>query len=305
MKEDRPSATAQIVALNVAFVAAHPDFGRLVDPETRALNAELLGFSRRARFWLKISGRSWFHRAFPIYESCVVPGMALHQVLRKLWLEEAVERSLKDGVRQVVILGGGFDTLAARLARRHPSVGFLETDHPATQAVKRRALERAGYLGANLALASLDFNRLPLQGALQALPGYSPEAPTLVLCEGVLMYLDPAAVDRLFTGLAALPCPSLRFAFTYMEPGPDGRIAFAGSSPLVSAWLRWRRESFTWGLSRTGLEAFLSSRGFHLDRAEDEAGLRDRYVKNAEDARIAAGEKLALATRKAVAGAAS
>lgn len=304
MKEDSPSATAQIVALNVAFIASSPGFGHLVDPETRALNAGLMGFSSRARFWLKIGGRAWFQRVFPVYESCVVPGMALHQVLRKLWLEEAVERSLKEGVRQVIVLGGGFDTLAARLARRHPSARFLEVDHPATQAVKRRALERAGYLGANLILTPQDFNRLPWQDAHQGLTGFSAGLPTIVLCEGVLMYLDPPAVDRLFVGLAALPVPSLRFAFTYMEPRPDGRIAFAGASPLVSAWLRWRKEAFTWGLARQDLDGFLASRGFALEQAADDASLRKRYGEGVKGARIAVGEKLALASRQADHGAA-
>jgi methyltransferase (TIGR00027 family) len=229
--------------------------------------------------------------------------MALHQVLRKRWLEQAVEQALAEGVRQVVVLGGGLDTLAARLARRHPSVHFLEADHPATQAVKRTALERAGYLGPNFSLAAMDFNRWTLGEALRARPEFRLDAPSLFLCEGVLMYLDPAAVDSLFAGLAALTCPSLRFAFTYMEPGPDGSIAFAGSRPVVKAWLRWRKEAFTWGLPRGGLEAFLASRGFALDRAADDSTLRELFLADGMAERIASGEKLALATRGAASGA--
>src|SRR5687768_12226040 len=259
MQADRPSATARIVALNVSFVAAHPRLGRLVDTETRSLTAALLASGRRARFWLSRAGKPWFPAAFTAYESLTVPGMALHQVLRKRWLEEAVEAGLGDGVKQVVVLGGGLDTLTARLARRHPPVRFLEADHPATQAVKRRALERLGRLAPNLELVPMDFNRLPVHAALLDHRGFDRDASTLILCEGVLMYLDPQSVDRLFAGLASLPVPSLRFAFTYMEPGPGGRIAFAGSSPLVSAWLRWRKESFTWGLPRRDLEAFLAA----------------------------------------------
>lgn len=299
MKDDSPSATAQIVALNVALVAARPGIGHLVDPETRALNAEFLAFSRRARFWLALSRHPWFHRLFEAFESRVVPGMALHQVLRKRWLEQAVEQGLAEGVRQVVVLGGGLDTLAARLARRHPSTRFLEADHPATQAVKRAALDRAGYLGPNLALAAVDFNRTPLGDALRARPEFRPDVPTLFLCEGVLMYLEPVAVDRLFAALRALPCPSLRFAFTYMEPGADGSIAFAGSRPVVKAWLRWRKEAFTWGLARRDLEGFLASRGFALEQAADDGTLRGLFLQGMPEARIAAGEKLALATRGA------
>ncbi len=299
MRENSPSATAQIVALNVAFIAARPELTHLVDAETRDLNREILAYSRRSRLWIRISGQRLFQRAFPAFEACIVPGMALHQVLRKLWLAEQVQRGLDAGITQVVILGGGFDTLAARMARRYPSAQFLETDHPATQAVKRRALERAGYLAPNLTLASVDFNLHPVKEAILGLPEFRPEAPTLFLCEGVMMYLDPAAIDRLFAGLASFPCPALSLAFTYMEPGTDGRIAFAGSSPLVAAWLRWRKENFTWGLSRTHLDGFLAARGFSLEQEADDATLRDRYLPGVRGARIAAGEKLAFATRMA------
>lgn len=298
MKEDSPSATARIVALNLAFVATRPGFDRLVDPEARALNAELLSYSRRARIWLALGRQAWFPRLFDAYESLVVPGMALHQALRKLWLERMVSRCLDEGVRQVVVLGGGLDTLAARLARRHPDVRFLETDHPATQAVKRAALERSGYLGPNLSLAAVDFNRVSPAAALRARPEFRSDVPVLFLCEGVLMYLQPAAVDGLLAGLADLPNPDVRFAFSYMEPGPDGRIAFADSSPLVDAWLKWRKESFTWGLARRDLEGYLAARGFSLQGSADETDLRGLLPAHCSEARIAAGEKLALTARR-------
>ncbi len=296
--ENKPSATAQIVALNLAITSRRPGFGNLVASETLAMTEAILASTPRSRFWLRISKLPGFLSIFDRFESWTVPGMATHQVLRKLCLEEEIVRSLESGFKQFVVLGGGFDTLTARLARRFPSCSFLEADHPATQAVKKRALESAGYLSPNLALVPVDFNKTEVKEALLGLPAFRPEAPTVVLCEGVLMYLNPEAVDRLFAGLASLPCPSLRFAFTFMEAEPGGPVAFHNSSPLVSAWLRWRKEVFTWGTTRKDMGAFLSKRAFVLEEVVDHADLRKRYVDGLEGVRIAEGEKIAFAMRR-------
>jgi methyltransferase (TIGR00027 family) len=228
--------------------------------------------------------------------------MALHQVLRKRALEDDVVRSLDSGFSQLVVLGGGFDTLAARLAKSRPTCNVLEADHPATQAVKHHVLQQAGYLGPNLSLIPVDFNRTEARELLLGLPAFRRDAPTLFLCEGVLMYLAPEAVDRLISGLASLPCPSSRFAFTFMEAEPGGPIAFRNASPLVSAWLRLRNETFTWGIRGMDLGAFLSRHGFDLEEVLDHADLRRRYLEGREDARIAEGEKIAFAAHTHHAG---
>lgn len=297
--KDQPSATAQIVALNLAITSRRPGLGHLVDAEALALIESLLASLPRARFWLKVAALPGVPRLFDAFESLTVPGMALHQVLRKRCIEEKVVHSLQSGFSQVVVLGGGFDTLAARLARRFPSCAFLEADHPATQAVKKRALEKAGYLGPNLELIPVDFNRTEARDVLLGNRAFKPEAPTVFLCEGVLMYLAPEAVDTLFAGLASLPCESLRFAFTFMEAQPGGSIAFRNASPLVSAWLRFKKEVFTWGIPGKDLGEFLAGRGFDLEEVVDHAGLRRRYLEGREGARVAEGEKIAFAVRQA------
>jgi methyltransferase (TIGR00027 family) len=291
--KDQPSATAQIVALNLALIARRPGMGHLVAPETLSLNAALLSSQPRSRFWLKALSLPGAHRLWAALESLTIPGLALHQVLRKRCLEEQVVRGLQAGFRQVVVLGGGLDTLTARLARTYPACSFLETDHPATQAVKGRVLAQAGYLGSNLSLIPVDFNRSEVRDVLLVHPAFQPEARTVIVCEGVLMYLDPDAVGRLFAGLATLPCESLRFAFTFMEAEPGGPIAFRESTPLVAAWLRVRQEVFTWGIPRQDLGAFLSRHGFALEEVTDHTDLRRRYLKGREGDRIAEGEVLA------------
>jgi Leucine carboxyl methyltransferase len=62
-------------------------------------------------------------------------------LLRKCYIENHVRRLLPL-VKQVLVLGAGYDTLAHRLAGEFPHWTFYEVDHPATSKVKLRALQR-------------------------------------------------------------------------------------------------------------------------------------------------------------------
>jgi methyltransferase (TIGR00027 family) len=113
--------------------------------------------------------------------------------LRVAYLDRLVGLAVdRLGVRQVVVLGAGYDTRAARLPR--PGVTYLEVDHPATQAQKRAVLARLpGYPADAARYAPCDFEREdPIDALLGA--GLDPRAPALVIWEGVVPYLTEPAV---------------------------------------------------------------------------------------------------------------
>ncbi|MDB5106675.1 MAG: hypothetical protein JWP91_4364 [Fibrobacteres bacterium] len=285
-----------MVPFNLAATARRPDFGHLVSREAGDLATRFLADRPRFRFWLDLAARRGFHLWFERFEAFMVPGMALHQALRNLSLEEAAIHGLEAGMEQVLILGGGFNTLAARLARRYPQARFLEIDRPSALAAKRRVLGHSGFLAPNLSLIPWDFRRTDLGAALMALPGFHPREPAFFLCEGVLMHFDPKAAENLFDQLAALPCPALRFAFTFMEPDGNGAISFRGASRLLAAWQRLRGQRFTWGLSTRDLGSFLARRGFALEEVADAGVFRKRFLFGVPDVALAEGEKVAIAS---------
>jgi methyltransferase (TIGR00027 family) len=57
--------------------------------------------------------------------------------------EDALSRAVERGVRQIVILGAGFDTFALRNPHGARQIRIYEVDHPATQAWKRQRLAEA------------------------------------------------------------------------------------------------------------------------------------------------------------------
>jgi methyltransferase (TIGR00027 family) len=118
---------------------------------------------------------------------------------RTIFFDGQVVAGIETGLRQVVILGAGYDDRALRF--RTPGVRFFEVDHPGTQADKRARLEQL--LGSDAAdgpvLVAADFRVDALPEVLAA-AGHDRAAPTLFLCEGLLVYLDETATVELLSG---------------------------------------------------------------------------------------------------------
>jgi methyltransferase (TIGR00027 family) len=186
-----------------------------------------------------------------------------HYLLRKGWIEAQCRLALQQGVGRVIIIGAGLDTLALRLASQYPDLDWVEIDHPATQDFKRRGLTQAGLpLPANLTLLSVDLSTAPLPAALM-----QAARPTLVVIEGVLMYLKEAEVAALLRDqVRALSVAPVRLIFSHMVRWPQGRAGFRPTSWWVDRWLDWRDEPFQWTISPQALEPWLQGLGFELLR---------------------------------------
>ena len=132
------------------------------------------------------------------------PPMEIWLALRVAYLDRLVGLAVdRLGIRQVVILGAGYDTRAARLPRA--GVRFFEVDHPATQAAKRTRLAALpGYPVDATAYVACDFERHDPVDRLRA-ADFRVSEPALVIWEGVVPYLTEPAVrataSRIATGL--------------------------------------------------------------------------------------------------------
>lgn len=121
-------------------------------------------------------------------------------VVRTRFWDEAL---LRTGIRQVVILAAGMDARAYRLAWPEQTVVY-ELDQPAVMAAKADLLAgdqprcRRVPIGVDLADAWPD--------ALES-AGFDASAPSVWLIEGLLQYLDEAAVRILFNRINELSAP--------------------------------------------------------------------------------------------------
>src|SRR3989442_5397105 len=127
--------------------------------------------------------------------------------IRTRFFDELLLRAVHpSGVRQVVIVAAGMDARAFRLPWP-PGTFLYEMDHPEVLAAKDAVLAAAGAqatcqrhtLGVDLTHPSWS------QALCDA--GYDAQAPSVWLIEGLLMYLDDAAVYTLLGTVAELTVP--------------------------------------------------------------------------------------------------
>ena len=300
MLDNKPSATALLLASSLVFVSRDPKFGHLVPPLAAEASAWFVeAGSRRGKHLLNAVGKKWF-RSFGLgIERLTIPGILLHYVLRKRYLEEIVRNHLLEGFHQIVILGGGFDTLAVRLHQEFPKVQFIEIDHPATQRIKKQVLESRQLCRGNMTLLPINLVREKLEKCLLDCREYQLETNTLFLAEGLLMYLKPDEVAAIFRFIRGRAGRKSHFAFTFMEPQADGKVNFRNSSKTVDMWLWWRGEIFQWGLKREDLASYLKSMNFSLLEVATPETFRNRYLVNErlEHTTLADGEYICLAER--------
>jgi len=152
------------------------------------------------------------------------PPMGTWLALRVAYLDRVLRLAVDElSIRQVVILGAGYDTRAARLPRA--GVRFFEVDHPATQAEKRtKVASIPGYPVDAATYVTCDFETQdPIERLVAA--GLRPDDPTVVIWEGVVMYLTEPAIRATATRLASGLHPRSLVAFDFV-----GKTFAAGTS---------------------------------------------------------------------------
>lgn len=297
MNPGTPSATAQLVATSIASSDLEPELAPLLAPGMGSTSAALIQAGTRGfRMLASLVRRGWARALASAIEALTLPGIRAHYIVRKRWLEDVARQRIAGGVAQVVVIGAGFDTLAVRLHREFPAVRFLELDHPATQAAKRRGLE-ALQPGTNLELAPCDLTRPDELARAMARTSFQPALPTLYIAEGLLMYLRSEEMSALFRTVARVSVPGSALAFTFMERRDDGHIGFRGVGAWVNVWLRLKKEPFQSALRLSELEGFLAGHGFQRAALADAAALRAAYLVPSGLAQgpLAEGELLCLA----------
>lgn len=301
MLNERFSATAHLIAKSTVFIARIPTLGTLVP--SGAIEPCLWFMEECSpagtRFLLRIIDKRWFRTLVFMLEYFTIRGILLHYILRKRFLEDVAKDAIQNGVKQIVILGAGFDTLSLRLHKDYPDTIFIELDHPATQRVKKLTLEKRHLQGKNLLFLPADFTQQTIEKNLLSCRHYDRTKTTLFIAEGVLMYLSCEDVEKILNFILNESGKNSTFAFTFMEPQKNGRTNFKQPSLLVDLWLSIRKEVFKWGIPRQMLSEYLKSQGFLLKEIATPETFRNLYLtdEKLKDLYLMEGEYIATATK--------
>ncbi|MCB0712290.1 MAG: class I SAM-dependent methyltransferase [Ignavibacteriae bacterium] len=283
MRERSPSATAQVVARGVLLTAMNPAFQHLLPESVAAITATLLQeCSRKGALSTRLMSSAFYRRLLYIAERFTIPGIALHYVLRKRSIENAVRQGIDSGAMQVVVIGAGFDTLALRLGNEFPHVRFIEIDHPATQEVKRKVVEKKSCILSppNFHFLSVDLTKRSLDVVLNNCSDFQPGTQTIFIAEGLTMYLTSDEVALLFKTLRANGSNGSRIIFTFMERDSEGKVNFPSATSFVNLWLKLKGEPFQWGIKREHVVEWLGQLDIVLNEIVDTDKLLQRYLPN-------------------------
>jgi methyltransferase (TIGR00027 family) len=191
----------------------------------------------------------------------MMPGQFEAFAHRKAFCERQVRQGIAGGATQVLVLGPGYDTMGWRLSPEFADVNFFEIDHPATASLKAKGIEAMGPRD-NLHLISEDLGKRKLLDVLKADDSWDSGKRTVIVAEGLLMYLPAEAVRNLFRQCAATVAPGSRIAFTYIATGADGRPDVGRWTALVLWILKVSGEPWLWSVRPEELGQFLEDTGW-------------------------------------------
>jgi methyltransferase (TIGR00027 family) len=182
---------------------------------------------------------------------------------RMAFFDSAVERHLAD-IRQLVILGAGFDTRALSLPEQRGIVAF-EVDTAKTQAAKRDVLEKCGLDASRVRFVVANFEKQDWLARLVA-AGFDPGKRAIFVWEGVTMYLERAAIEATLRDIASTAKGSVVVFDYFTTEGLTSRSPFWR---YVRFALRVAGEPFKFGVdssppSRERLAELLRSCGLTL-----------------------------------------
>lgn len=228
-------------------------------------------------------------RAFMENLDRLFPGVHLTHVSRAWAIDEHVKREVMAGVRQVVVLGAGYDSVAYRMEElRREGVKVFEVDEPTTSGQKqakvreilgRLPLERVVYIQVNFERETLeDMKRKLLEQS------YDPKEKTVFTLGGVLPYLNEEAADSLFRFIASTSGPGSSVVFTDFD--------FVRLQELASRDERVRGffaevarlgEPIKFGLGPERQRPYLTERGYGEVVSTSVKEIKGRFGKPAHD----------------------
>lgn len=267
-----PSLTAEFVCLFRAREARR-------DPQTRILDDD------KAEALLSPATAALARAPGSVVDAALNgmdPGLPTTIVCRHRFLDdhlvEALARTGAARVEQVIILGAGLDARALRFADALAGRVVFEIDFPAT--LERKKKQLAPFLPLPwLEQVGCDFAAESFVDALARSPRFVKGAVTVVLWEGVTMYLERVAVRRTLDDLRTLCGPGslLGLDFWFLV---DGRDLASRARRLLPHVLGFIGEPMLFSLHPDDAAPFLQSAGWSVVDAADPAGLATRYVKD-------------------------
>jgi methyltransferase (TIGR00027 family) len=192
---------------------------------------------------------------------------------RTRYYDQLLQEAVSDGVRDIVLVGCGTDTRAYRFEPllRSKGVRVLECDQAEVIGAKERLAKRWHHFD-HVHYLPVDLN----DGAwpqLQQWLGDRTGPKTLVMMEGVTVYVDATAFPRFLQLLAAELAPGSQVAYDFKIRGANDQLGRGGRTATP----------FRLPAVRDEVEAFHAARGLRLEHMELSTELSARFAPRQGD----------------------
>ena len=296
MKDNQASFTAMMVAYMRAYHAMH-DTPKIFDdflaydliPEEKRLTIEqhLVEFYSNLNEELNDS-----KHATSLYDQITASThfmQAINNIIsRARYTEETLEKTVRQGVKQYIILGAGMDTFAFRRPEMLEELEVFEIDHPATQEFKLNRLTELGWKHpAKLHFIPIDFTKESLVTALTRSSSYDPNVKSFFSWFGVTPYLTQEEVFATLRSISEVTSASSTVAFDYFDTDAFVPEKLSPQRQKTLDFLQKIGEQMKHdGFNPASLAEDLTALGFRLHENLSPADIEERYLQERPDGHL-------------------
>lgn len=206
------------------------------------------------------------------------PGVIGGLICRTRYIDDALQNALREGFKQVVILGAGFDSRAYRIPGVEKARVF-EVDHPGTQIWKQKRLKRKlGAFPSHVTFIPIDFEKQNLEDGMKK-ASFPTNVKTFFIWEGVSQYITEEAVDATFRYVSRASAPGSKIVFTYIDRDIiDGSAQSELGQKLISL-AQQLGEPWVFGFKKDEIPRYLAERGLVPIEDVGDVDYQKRYLK--------------------------
>lgn len=214
-----------------------------------------------------------YSRQRKIVEDATIRGLDELILLRKLMIKNRIDVAIKEGVQQIVFLGGGYDIRGLVTAMQNSSISVYEIDRGKTRSQKIDAISSIPsgiglgeiktnqadngtlIVNKNLFLIECDLGKDNLFQILQK-NGYDKTKKTLIIAEGLTMYLTELENQSLLSTLAENMSDNDQLLLSF--------ITKIINTLLAEEAMKRSNESYKFAIGTESIPSFLSKCGFDV-----------------------------------------
>jgi methyltransferase (TIGR00027 family) len=224
----------------------------------------------------------------------VAKGIYGAQICRTRYIDAVVQAAISQGIKQLVIMGAGYDTRPYRLPEMK-SVKVFEVDLLAVQDDKKKRLQKyLGRLPDHVIFVPIDFDTQTLETVFSG-TAFNPAKPAIFIWEGVTQYISEEAVRQTLAFVGKSASGSI-IVFTYvLKSIIERRSNILDANHLMDVVAK--QSPWVFGMEPSGIPDFLKP--YHLALVADvgNADYQEKYLKPVgRNLVVFEGERIAQAT---------